>query len=293
MSNESTNFEQNLWDRILSKASTALLDNGDVVKRITFDPMGTDHTLQQLITAHLHQLIAKSDYTLAELGYLHASSVSFVKDHIETKIYFVPELATHKKQSSFRSTSSDLVLHPGFKEFQNHVFLGDPDAAIRVGGAVFMDMAVPKYHIDTDDAGLPAIVIKDGHKLDQDGETLAVYANIDIILASYLNLSLFDPNFAVSYQTIGNGDNQDAEHPAIMISMGAEKEFPVRVTVQWSADNAIPYEPETAVAYLIERAKKEQIAAESRKEIASKVSKEAKEATKRQRKNTTSWTKFR
>ena len=258
MSNESTNFEQNLWEKILGKASTALLDNGDVVKRITFDPMGTDHTLQQLNTAHLHQLIAKSDYSLAELGYLHASSVSFVKDHIETKIYFVPELATTKKPSSFRTTSSDLVLHPGFKEFQNHVFLGDPDALIRAGGAVFVDMAVPKYRIDTDDAGKPAIIIKDGHKLDHDGETLALFGNIELMLASYLNLSLFDPNFLVSYQTIGNGDNQDADHPAIMISMGAEKEFPVKVTVQWSADNTIPYEPETAIPYLMEKAKKDQ-----------------------------------
>ena len=293
MNNESTNFEQALWKKILGKASTALLDNGDVVKRITFDPVGTDHTLQQLITAHLHQLISKDEYTLAELGYLHASSVSFVKDHVETKIYFVPELATMKKPSSFRTTSSDLVLHPGFKNFQNHVFVGDSDSLIRAGGAVFMDMAVPKYHIDNDDAGKPAIVIKDGHKLDQDGETLALYGNIEIMLASYLNLILFDPNFRVSYQTIGSGDNEDAEHPAIMISMGAEKEFPVKVTVQWSADNMIPYEPETAIPYLIERAKREQRAAESRKEIAERVTKEAKQAAKNQKKSSTDWTRFR
>ena len=171
------------------------VSNGMVVTK-TYQPAGIDHNLQSAITGLMHSIaVMNSEVTLAEMGYLNMNMVSFVEDHVEVKLYFIPNLATVTE----RAPNGKPISHPNPKLniFKDYMFVGDLEKAIS-----FDTITVPKYNIDIDELGKPAIKIKSGKKTEEDQEVLVLHCNLAVVLAAINNVDMMDPNFNVSFETV-------------------------------------------------------------------------------------------
>ena len=269
------------------KETSVIMGNEKPVRRYQFEPMGVNHELQELITDLMHKIVLREGkYTLAEMGYLHMSSVAFVNDHVEVKVFFAPELST--ATGSLVNGKATAEPNPILNVFKNYLFVGSLDANVS-----FSNMRVPKYYIDRDERDQLAIRIKDKkNKNADDTEVMVLYCNLDLILAAYYDANLLDPDFNVSCETIGNSSKNNEETPGIMISMGASQEFPVRVmaTIPVASDG---YETTDAIPYLIGKMQAKKEAKKTKKELARKVSNSAEEMVKKNDKKLNAWKKFR
>lgn len=229
-----------------------------------YDSIGRSKQLQEEITHLLHEIImANGKFTLAEIGYLHMNTVTFVRDHAEVKLYFIPELST-TKSNEFGSIK--VSPSPMLKVFQNYLFVGDNlDAVVS-----FENVTVPKYSIVNDDLGRPAIHIKDGKKHEDDAEVLVLHCNFALTMAALNGVNLTDPNFAVEYETIATG-GKNAE---VVMTIGNEKEFPIMIKVSFSP-NPTGYDPDQAIPFLIAKATQAKNAKANQKKLARKVSESA------------------
>lgn len=257
------------------------------VRRYQFEPMGVNHELQELITDLMHRVVLRDGkHTLAEMGYLHMSSIAFVNDHVEVKVYFAPELAT--VTGSKVNGKATIAPNPILNVFKNYLFVGSLDANV-----AFANMQVPKYYIDRDARDQLAIRIKDKkNKNSDDTEVMVLYCNLDLILAAYYDVNILEPDFLASYETIGNSSKNNEETPGIMISMGASQEFPVRVKATIPVACA-GYEPADAIPYLIGKMQAMKETKKTKKELARKVSDSAEEMVKQNDKKLNAWKKFR
>ena len=96
---------------------------------------------------------------------------------------------------------------------------------------------------------------------------------------------------------VGKSKKKDRDM-AIMINAGAQQEFPVRITAQYTViDNAgtaiVPYEPDAAISFLMNRMKKMQEMKSTKNKLANKASDNAKETAKDMTKKTNAWAKYR
>lgn len=254
--------------------------SGTMVKQ--YDPIGRSKQLQEEITNLLHNIIMNNGkFTLAEIGYLHMNTVTFVRDHAEVKIYFLPELSTTKTRE-FGAVK--VQPSPMLKVFQNYLFVGDNLDAV----TSFENVTVPKYSIVNDDLGRPAIHIKDGKKHEDDVEVLVLHCNFALTMAALNGVNLTDPNFAVDYETIA-GSTKGSE---VVMSIGSEKEFPIMINVRFSP-NPTGYDPDQAIPFLLAKATKAKAAKSNQKKLARKVSESAESIQKKlAAKQTSKFNKF-
>lgn len=267
--------------------TTVIMGRENPVRRVQFEPMGISYELQELITKLMHKIVLREGkYTLAEMGYLHMSSVAFVNDHVEVKVYFAPELAT--VTGSKMNGKATVVANSILNVFKNYLFVGSLDANV-----AFANMQVPKYYIDRDERDQLAIRIKDKkNKNSDDTEVMVLYCNLDLILAAYYDANILDPDFVVGYETIGNSSKNNEETPGIMISMGASQEFPVRINASIPV-NSTGYEPNDAVPYLLSKMQAMKETKKTKKKLARKVSDSAEGMVKKNDKKLNAWKKFR
>lgn len=266
--------------------SVVMGKNTNPVRRYQFDPMGISHELQQAITDLMHDIvIQKGNFTLAELGYLNMSSIAFVNDHVEVKVYFAPELATVTNRAM--NGGGNVIPNPELNMFKNYLFVGDV-----ASNCTFVNMTAPRYTIERNNRDQLAVEIKDGKKTKEEIEVMAVYCNLDLILAAYYDADIMSPDFSVTYQTIGNSNKNNAENTGIMISMGATQEFPVKVYLE-APVNSSGYMPENAIPYLLAKVQARKDAKQTKKELARKVSDHAQEAVKEKSKKLDIWKKYR
>lgn len=257
--------------------STTSIVNNQPVTREVYEPIGVNHELQAGVTKLLHDLAIRytQPFTLAQLGYLHMNSICYVNGEVQAKIYFAPELAiTTTTGFGGRQVS---VPNPKFEAFHNWLFVGSLKGAIE-----YDTLTVPKYHIDEDSSGQPAISITGGKKVIEDAEVVVLRCNPLCLMAAITGVSMADPNFDVSFETIGKSDKKTGSQ--IMISAGANQQFPVKVTVAHST-NAEYYDPDLVVPCLLDRAKRAQSAIRTRKELALKASEKAEKAAKKRPSN--------
>lgn len=264
---------------------TIVMGAQNPVRRYLFDPVGVTHELQQLITDLMHQIVMQDgQYTLAEMGYLHMSSIGFVNDHVEVKVYFAPELAT--RSSRALNGIGSIEPNPNLNIFKNYLFVGDAK-----DNSAFVNMNAPKYTIDRDARDQLAVTVKSGKKNREEMELLVLYCNLDLIIGAYYDTNILDPEFSVTYETIGNSSKNTEDNPGIMISMGANQEFPVRVRATVPMEGE--YHPEDAIPYLLSKMQARKETKKAKKELARKVSDSAEEMVKKNNKKLDLWKKFR
>lgn len=241
-------------------------ENGEVAV-IQYSPVGSGNEFQKKITQLMSEVIeARGDTTLAEMGYLHMNMVSYVENRVELKVYFAPELATITT-GAFNGAPV-VKPNPALNVFKDYLFVGSLEQAIG-----FDTMAVPKYKIKENEYGRRYINIKDGCTM-EDSEVLVLYCNLPIALAATNRIPLSDPNYDVTYQTVGAAGGKHPERKVI-ISVGSKQEFPVRIEATYTARGERYYDPADAVPYLIARANRANNIKKNQKKLAKKVSEEA------------------
>ncbi len=271
-----------------------LAPDGAMVRVKTWEPAGSPdgNELKRDITKLLDQIVKEnSKFTLAEMGYLHMNLISFCNGQVNAKIYFAPELATQTETNGV-NTNGKIIPHKALEVFQNYLYVGELKNAV-----TFESMPVPRYDIERDERDQLAIRIKDGKKINEDGEAVVLNCNLLLLIAAVLDVNPNDPNFDVKVETVGKSKKKDRDM-AIMINAGAQQEFPVRITAQYTVvDNAgtavVPYEPDAAIPFLMNRMKKMQEMRTTKNKLANKASDNAKETAKDMKKKTNAWAKYR
>ena len=271
-----------------------LAPDGAMVRVKTWEPAGSPdgNELKRDITKLLDQIVKEnSKFTLAEMGYLHMNLISFCNGQVNAKIYFAPELATQTETNGV-NTNGKIVPHKALEVFQNYLYVGELKNAV-----TFESMPVPRYDIERNERDQLTIRIKDGKKINEDGEAVVLNCNLLLLIAAVLDVNPNDPNFDVKVETVGKSKKKDRDM-AIMINAGAQQEFPVRITAQYTViDNAgtaiVPYEPDAAISFLMNRIKKMQEMKSTKNKLANKASDNAKETAKDMKKKTNAWAKYR
>lgn len=271
-----------------------LAPDGAMVRVKTWEPAGSPdgNELKRDITKLLDQIVKEnSKFTLAEMGYLHMNLISFCNGQVNAKIYFAPELATQTETNGV-NTNGKIVPHKALEVFQNYLYVGELKNAV-----TFESMPVPRYDIERNERDQLTIRIKDGKKINEDGEAVVLNCNLLLLIAALLDVNPNDPNFDVKVETVGKSKKKDRDM-AIMINAGAQQEFPVRITAQYTViDNAgtaiVPYEPDAAISFLMNRMKKMQEMKSTKNKLANKASDNAKETAKDMKKKTNAWAKYR
>ena len=271
-----------------------LAPDGAMVRVKTWEPAGSPDgiELKRDITKLLDQIVKEnSKFTLAEMGYLHMNLISFCNGQVNAKIYFAPELATQTETNGV-NTNGKIVPHKALEVFQNYLYVGELKNAV-----TFESMPVPRYDIERNERDQLTIRIKDGKKINEDGEAVVLNCNLLLLIAAVLDVNPNDPNFDVKVETVGKSKKKDRDM-AIMINAGAQQEFPVRITAQYTViDNAgtaiVPYEPDAAISFLMNRMKKMQEMKSTKNKLANKASDNAKETAKNMKKKTNAWAKYR
>lgn len=271
-----------------------LAPDGAMVRVKTWEPAGSPdgNELKRDITKLLDRIVKEnSKYTLAEMGYLHMNLISFCNGQVNAKIYFAPELATQTETNGV-NTDGKIVPHKALEVFQNYLYVGELKNAV-----TFESMPVPRYDIERNERDQLAIRIKDGKKINEDGEAVVLNCNLLLLIAAVLDVNPNDPNFDVNVETVGKSKKKDRDM-AIMINAGAQQEFPVRITAQYTViDNVgtaiVPYEPDAAIPFLMNRMKKMQEMKSTKNKLANKASDNAKETAKDMKKKTNAWAKYR
>lgn len=271
-----------------------LAPDGAMVRVKTWEPAGSPdgNELKRDITKLLDRIVKEnSKFTLAEMGYLHMNLISFCNGQVNAKIYFAPELATQTETNGV-NTDGKIVPHKALEIFQNYLYVGELKNAV-----TFESMPVPRYDIERNERDQLAIRIKDGKKINEDGEAVVLNCNLLLLIAAVLDVNPNDPNFDVKVETVGKSKKKDRDM-AIMINAGAQQEFPVRITAQYTViDNVgtaiVPYEPDAAIPFLMNRMKKMQEMKTTKNKLANKASDNAKETAKDMKKKTNAWAKYR
>lgn len=271
-----------------------LAPDGAMVRVKTWEPAGSPdgNELKRDITKLLDRIVKEnSKFTLAEMGYLHMNLISFCNGQVNAKIYFAPELATQTETNGV-NTDGKIVPHKALEVFQNYLYVGELKNVV-----TFESMPVPRYDIERNERDQLAIRIKDGKKINEDGEAVVLNCNLLLLIAAVLDVNPNDPNFDVKVETVGKSKKKDRDM-AIMINAGAQQEFPVRITAQYTViDNVgtaiVPYEPDAAIPFLMNRMKKMQEMKSTKNKLANKASDNAKETAKDMKKKTNAWAKYR
>lgn len=246
------------------------------VTQITYPPIGMDKTLQRVITDFMNRrLTARGSATLGQLGYFHMSSIMYVKDHLEVKVYFHPDLSL----KTLRQMNNQPIYIPDPRiddTFNGYLFVGELKDAIS-----FERATVPAHKIVRDATGQQSLRLKDGKKPVTDMEVVVLQCNLSLTMAAAHGISLDDPNFKISYETIvdvHNGRKAKAMAPSnIATTIGSEHEFPVSISIQFTdhGEDEDLYNPELAVPYLLKRAEAMRDMEETKRELANKVSDDA------------------
>ncbi|MCM1531951.1 MAG: hypothetical protein NC114_06725 [Ruminococcus flavefaciens] len=155
-----------------------------------YDAVGIDHTLQQDITKLMHELVkADGRFTLAELGYLHMSTLVYnlQTQCIELKIFFDVRLAGRSNRN---------VVVDGFNIapvdelniFNGYFFVGNLADVV-----TYEKIMCPKVEVVEDDLGRASLRFKEkGHEVKK-LDTLVLNCSYPLTMAAVSNISLMDP----------------------------------------------------------------------------------------------------
>ena len=207
--------------------------------------MGTDETtsIQKAMTAFIHDRVMEvGKFTMAELGYLHACSLTGDKKTgaIDLCVYFDAALATRKVVNPVNGKTMYRPVNE-LNIFANYLFTGDIMKCVTLE-----NMLTPRVAGNTDRAGRMAISISDKKKTDYRA-VLVLHCNVALTVASILGINLLDPNFTVRCKTI----QPKNESPDDIVTDEQNTTVPVGVYVTWNGANESNwFDPADAEAYV-------------------------------------------
>ena len=253
---------------LTAQTVSSVSESGVMVDRISYPPNGTSHALQKLITDLLHRLVtANAMFTLGELGYLHINTLTYDKEagQLRLKVYFDARFVCREEKSEFNTSKKYVPVHE-LRLFQNYLFVCDV-----VNVASYEKIMAPKTKVVENEFGHPSLEIKDSSKV---VETAALVLNcsLPLTMAAALGISLSDPEFLVSCETVGKGGKSAVKS---IISTSHTSEVPVAVTVTRTHGAVEPYDPAEAVPYLISLQERTAAAAQNREKLKRDVKKKA------------------
>ena len=224
----------------------------------TFAPIGSNHTLQALVSKKLHQLVIDDPtcrYTLSELGYFGFNSFKIVDNRLVLQIYFDPRLATYETMAG--NGRKILKIQPEIiRLLNNRMIVVQPASpgsdSVNLEGIISVEsMIYPKGKIVFDELGKSSLKMKGDIEDMKNQEVVVVNCNIRIALAFLLDIDLHDPNYNVQVCKATTA-NMKSGNP-IMID-GASNVNPAWITVGWT-DGMNGYRQSDAIPYLMEYAK--------------------------------------
>ena len=207
--------------------------------------MGTDETtsIQRVMTKFIHDRVMEvGKFTMAELGYLHACSLTGDKKTgaIDLCVYFDAALATRKVVNPVNGKTLYRPVNE-LNIFANYLFTGDIMKCVTLE-----NMLTPRVAGNTDRAGRMAISISDKKKTDYRA-VLVLHCNVALTVASILGINLLDPNFTVRCKTIQPKD----ESPDDIVTDEQNTTVPVGVYVMWNGANESNwFDPADAESYV-------------------------------------------
>ena len=207
--------------------------------------MGTDETtsIQRVMTKFIHDRVMEvGKFTMVELGYLHACSLTGDKKTgaIDPCVYFDAALATRKVVNPVNGKTLYRPVNE-LNIFANYLFTGDIMKCVTLE-----NMLTPRVAGNTDRAGRMAISISDKKKTDYRA-VLVLHCNVALTVASILGINLLDPNFTVRCKTIQPKD----ESPDDIVTDEQNTTVPVGVYVMWNGANESNwFDPADAESYV-------------------------------------------
>ena len=222
-------------------------DDKDVVVQLqrAYFEMGTDETtsIQKAMTTFIHDRVMEvGKFTMAELGYLHACSLTGDKKTgaIDLCVYFDAALATRKVVNPVNGKTMYRPVNE-LNIFANYLFTGDIMKCVTLE-----NMLTPRVAGNTDRAGRMAISISDKKKTDYRA-VLVLHCNVALTVASILGINLLDPNFTVRCKTI----QPKNVSPDDIVTDEQNTTVPVGVYVTWNGANESNwFDPADAEAYV-------------------------------------------
>lgn len=254
----------------------------DDVVHTRFKPMGFGHELQKLMVGLLHAIAMDKStmfgepMTLNEIGFLHQISILYEEGRVKMRMYFAPQLASEEHQSANGHVEN--VPIRWFLRLNRYFFVVQDNDLSGVTG--FEKIVAPKYKIEYDELGRPAVKLKkDGSDMKLQ-EVMYIDCNLPITIAACLGISLADPNFKVSIETVG----QTADKKKRIIIDGKENSYPIWINVEHSV-NPHSYDPVEVIPYLIGLTEKRQTRYKEQKKLAEKAADDSEKKSKKKNKN--------
>lgn len=250
----------------------------DGIVHTRFNPMGFGHELQTRMTKLFHQLVMEhSDLTMAEMGYLHQSSILFEDGRIKVRMYFHPELATYREIQANGNTIMKPIPQLGCMNGYFFILTGDNIDLNQVIG--FDKILIPKFKIEYDELGKQAVRLKRNVEDTKLQEVMYVECNLPITVAACMDLSLADSNYRVSVETVGQTNNPKNR----IIIDGKENSFQVWVDLQFSEGNC-GFDPGEVVPYLLSLVEKNRNRYDDQKKLAEKAEEKTEKNKKKSKK---------
>lgn len=258
--------------------ATTVADSGIAVDKVTFPPNGTSHDLQRKVTDLMHRLVLDAGkFTLAELGYLHINTLTYDKEkgQLYFKVFFDVHYAARVVQSE-TNAQRRIVPVGELEVFKNYLYVGNLLDVI-----TYERIMAPKTKNAEDEIGRSALKFKEDSSKIVETDALVLNCSLPVVMAAALDVSLTDPEFNVSCETVGKG-GKNAVKSIVTTSNNAE--VPVSVTVTYSHGSQEPYDPDDAEPYLIGLMDRLQQAAQNRDKLKQSVRKKAKKNGEKQAK---------
>ncbi|MCM1295165.1 MAG: hypothetical protein NC311_06460 [Muribaculaceae bacterium] len=255
---------------IRMETATTVAESGVMIDKITFPPNGTSHDLQRKVTDLMHQIVTEyGQFTLAELGYLHINTLTYDKEkgQLYFKVYFDVHHAARVQQSDVNA-SRKLVPVAELNVFQGYLFIGNLLDAI-----TYERILAPKAKSVEDELGRAALKFKEDSSKIVETDALVLNCSLPVVMAAALGISLTDPEFKVSCETVGKGGKNAVKS---IVATSNSSEVPVSVTVTHTHGDTTPYDPDDAEPYLIGLMDRLQKASQNQTKLKQSVRKKAK-----------------
>ena len=192
------------------------------------------------------------------------------------RMYFAPQLASEEHQSANGHVEN--VPIRWFLRLNHYFFVVQDNDLSGVTG--FEKIVAPKYKIEYDELGRPAVKLKkDGSDMKLQ-EVMYIDCNLPITIAACLGISLADPNFKVGIETVG----QTADKKKRIIIDGKENSYPIWINVEHSV-NPRSYDPVEVIPYLVGLTEKRQTRYKEQKKLAEKAADDSEKKSKKKNKN--------
>lgn len=247
-----------------------------MMKKIEYENLSKSKQFQEEVTNLLADLSTQYGVTLAELGYLHMNSILYNGRSLEMAVYFLPELACETR--TLPNGSQVSTPKAFFNALSGYFYYGELK-----NNCGLVSMSIPRYKVKTNDDGHKYLMVKD--KLDErEEEVMAIYCNVDMVMAAIHDISLMTPGYRISYNSIGSTKKKRP----IMISASSDM-YPIDLSVEWDDSDSGCYDVREVGEYFeyIISNKKEKKKAEG------KIAKKASSKSKKPNKMLSGYSKYR